>query len=130
MAPSAVDIPAVIPKAFSTPTTTNGHVKNRDLKGPDSPLPEVKIFDAASCSVEELVAALRVAGGVVVRGVLNKDELADLEKDTRPWLEKDNAWGDGGGEGKFLPLIACLLHLREEEVEMHHVLPLWRVHNG
>jgi hypothetical protein len=100
MAPSAVEIPVVVAKTFSTQTTTNGATHNGDLKGPSSPLPEVKTFDGASCSVEELVAALRVAGGVVIRGLLNADEIASLEKDTRPWLEKDNAWGEGGGEGK------------------------------
>ncbi|OCT52525.1 phytanoyl-CoA dioxygenase family protein [Cladophialophora carrionii] len=103
MAPSAVEMPVIIPKSFSTPTRTNGSTHAGDLKGPSSPVPEVKSFDGASCSVEELVAAIRVAGGVVIRGLLNADEIASLEKDTRPWLEQDNAWGEGGGEGEFFP---------------------------
>lgn len=100
MAPSAVEIPEIIPKAFSTPAKAVGLVETPDLKSPDSPLPEVKSFDASNCSVEELVAALRIAGGVVVRGVLNAEELAKLETDTRPWLDKDEPWGEGGGEGR------------------------------
>ncbi len=67
MAPSAVEIPVIIPKAFSTPTTTNGKAHAPDLKGPDSPLPEVKSFDSSTCTVDEVVAAIRVAGGVIVR---------------------------------------------------------------
>ncbi len=101
MAPSAVEVPVIIPKAFSTPTATNGPLPNPDLKGPDSPLPQVKSFEASTCTVEEVVSALRIAGGVVIRGLLNKGELANLEEDTRPWLEKDNAWGEGGGDGEF-----------------------------
>ncbi|OAL19556.1 hypothetical protein AYO22_09718 [Fonsecaea multimorphosa] len=95
MAPSAVEIPLPIPKAFSTPTSTSQPTQNEDLKSPSSPLPEVKTFHASTCKVDELVSALRVAGGVVLRGLLNEEELASLEKDTRPWLDKDTEWGDG-----------------------------------
>ena len=100
MAPSAVEIPTIIPKAFSTQTKTIQSSQDGDLKSPSSPLPDVKSLDAKSTSVDEVVAAIRVAGGVVIRGLLNKEELASLEKDTRPWLEKDEAWGEGGGDGE------------------------------
>lgn len=117
MAPSAVEIPIAIPKAFSTPNKAVEPVEKADLKSPESPLPEVKSFDATTCSVEDLVAALRVAGGVVVRGVLNTEELVKLEKDTRPWLDKDEPWGEGGGEGrvqlyKTLILLLVLIYNR------------------
>ncbi|KAH0841996.1 phytanoyl-CoA dioxygenase family protein [Fonsecaea pedrosoi] len=95
MAPSAVEVPLPIPKSFSTPTSTPQSTRKEDLKSPSSPLPEVKVFNASTCTVDELVSALRVAGGVVIRGMLNSEELANLEKDTRPWLEKDKAWDDG-----------------------------------
>ncbi|OQV00661.1 hypothetical protein CLAIMM_06128 [Cladophialophora immunda] len=95
MAPSAVEIPLPIPKSFSTPTSTPQPAEKAELKSPSSPLPEVKTFDASTCSVDELVSALRAAGGLVIRGLLNEQELASLEKDTRPWLDKDTAWDDG-----------------------------------
>ena len=100
MAPSTVEIPVIIPKSFSTPTASAPEIKIEDLKGPESPLPEVKKFNAGSCTVEEVVSALRVAGGVVVRGLLNADEISKLEADTRPYLDSDEAWGEGGGEGE------------------------------
>ncbi|KIX09741.1 uncharacterized protein Z518_00822 [Rhinocladiella mackenziei CBS 650.93] len=93
MAPAAVEFPVPIPKSLET---TKDVQANEDLKSPDSPLPEVKVFEAATCKVDELVSALRVSGGLIVRGILNEEEIASLEKDTRPWLEKDTAWDDGG----------------------------------
>ncbi|KAK5462462.1 hypothetical protein LTS15_002174 [Exophiala xenobiotica] len=92
MAPSAVEVPLPVAKSLAV---TNGLSTREELKSPASPLPEVKIFDAATATVDELVDALRVAGGLVVRNVMNKDELASLEKDIRPELEKDTAWADG-----------------------------------
>lgn len=92
MAPSAVEAPVPAAKAIDS---TNGFIMDDELKSPASPLPEVKIFNAASATVEDLVEAIRVAGGVVIRNVLDQDELARIERDTRPELEKDTAWGDG-----------------------------------
>ncbi len=92
MAPSAVEVPVPVAKSIAS---TNSVSTREELKSPASPLPEVKTFDAATATVDELVNALRVAGGLVIRNVLNKDELASLEKDIRPELEKDTAWGDG-----------------------------------
>jgi len=89
MAPSAVEIPLPTRKSLVTDDAAT------HLKSPASPLPEVKVFDAATCSVDELVSALKVAGGLVIRGLLQQDELAHLEKDIRPWLEKDTPWEDG-----------------------------------
>ncbi|KAK5275666.1 hypothetical protein LTR40_012682, partial [Exophiala xenobiotica] len=91
MAPSAVEVPLPVAKSLAV---TNGVSKREELKSPASPLPEVKIFDAATATVDELVDALRVAGGLVVRNVMNMNELASLEKDIRPELEKDIAWAD------------------------------------
>ncbi len=91
MAPSAVEVEAPSITQKSLPIVG----KHEELKSPSSPLPEVKSFDASTCTVDELVSALKVAGGLVVRGLLNEEELASLEKDTRPWLEKDTPWDDG-----------------------------------
>jgi hypothetical protein len=93
MSPSAVEIPIPTPKALTT--AFNDDTKSEELKSPSSPLAEVKTFHASSCNVEDLVSAIRVAGGVVIKDMLNKDEIAELEKDTRPWLEQDTPWGKG-----------------------------------
>ncbi|KAI9666424.1 MAG: hypothetical protein M1821_004360 [Bathelium mastoideum] len=69
-----------------------------ELKCSKSPLPQVREFDAATVTVDELVDALKVAGGVVVRNMLNKSELDQIEADVRPWLEKDKPW-----EGSMFP---------------------------
>lgn len=121
MAPSAVEVevPAVTKKSMSM---TNGPLEHEALKSPDSPLPEVKVFDASTCTVDELVSALKVAGGVVIRGLLNEGELASLEKDTRPWLEKDKPWEDGKFEF-FLVVARCVFfhNCRTEEGCLHTV---------
>lgn len=93
MAPSAIEIPLPTPKTVDAFISIAPQADT--LKSPSSPLPEVQTFDASTCTVEQLVAALRVAGGVVIRGLLDKDELVNLETDVRPWLDKDTAWGDG-----------------------------------
>ncbi|RAH71416.1 phytanoyl-CoA dioxygenase family protein [Aspergillus aculeatinus CBS 121060] len=46
----------------------------------------------------EVVASLIKNGGCVVRGILNFEQLALIEKDVRPWIEKDRPW-----VGEFFP---------------------------
>jgi len=67
----------------------------KELKSSTSPLPEVKSFDASTVTVDELVAAIRVAGGVVIKNVISVEDAAKIEKDVRPWLDKDRAWESG-----------------------------------
>ena len=69
----------------------------KELKSSKSPIPEVKTFDASTVTVEELVVALRVAGGVVIKNMLTKEEVEQIENDVRPWLEKDIPWQNGSG---------------------------------
>lgn len=68
------------------------------LKSSKSPLPPVLDFDAHSCTSDELVEALKVSGGVVVRNLLTTEELREIETDVRPWLDKDKPW-----DGDFFP---------------------------
>ena len=84
MAPGAIEVEG---KAVPTATTAN-----KELKSSKSPLPEVKKFDAATVTVEELVDALKVAGGVIVRNMLRMEELNQIEADVRPWIDKDKPW--------------------------------------
>jgi hypothetical protein len=88
MAPSTVEVEKVIYNMTQT---------NKELKSSKSSLPEVKEFDAATATVEELVDALKVAGGVVVRNMLTKAEIDQIETDVRPWLEKDKPWEGTAG---------------------------------
>lgn len=44
---------------------------------------------------DDVVQALREVGGVIVRGVLNTDQVATIEKDMRPSLEADIPWEAG-----------------------------------
>ncbi|CAI6089195.1 unnamed protein product [Clonostachys chloroleuca] len=62
------------------------------------PLPDVQTFNAATAHVDDTVAALIVAGGCVLKGVVAQDDLAQIEKDTRACILGDKAWG-----GDFFP---------------------------
>jgi hypothetical protein len=83
MAPSAIEAEKASLKM------TKG---NKELKSSNSPLPEVKEFDASTTTVEELVDALKIAGGVIIRNLLTKAEVDQIEADVRPWLAKDKPW--------------------------------------
>lgn len=83
MSPSAVEVKKSVPVAIKD---------NKELKSSKSPLPEVREFDGATVTADELVDALKIAGGVVVRNILNKEELDEIEADVRPWLVKDKPW--------------------------------------
>ena len=87
MAPSLIDSPAPI----------NGIKAKTELKSSASPLAIVPEFDSSTASADDLVDALKVAGGVVVRGLLRQEELDQIERDVRPWLEQDTPW-DGTRE--------------------------------
>jgi len=89
MAPSAIEVEEKV-----LPFVTKG---NKELKSSNSPLPEVKEFDAATATVSELVDAMKVAGGVVIRNMLSKEEVNQIESDVRPWLNKDKAWEGNAG---------------------------------
>lgn len=52
-------------------------------------VPEFPSSDADPASV---VAALKLAGGVIVRGILPKTAIAQIETDLRPHLEADTPW--------------------------------------
>ena len=84
MAPSAVEVEKVVPVVT--------RAIDKEPKSSKSPLPIVKKFDATTVTVDELVDALTVAGGVIVRNLLTEEELDQIEADVRPWLDKDKPW--------------------------------------
>ncbi|KAJ5705875.1 hypothetical protein N7536_001564 [Penicillium majusculum] len=52
----------------------------------------------ATASVDEIVAALKLAGGVIIRNAVGQATLDQIEVDVRPGLEQDTAWS-----GSFFP---------------------------
>jgi ectoine hydroxylase-related dioxygenase (phytanoyl-CoA dioxygenase family) len=60
-------------------------------------LPEVRGF-APTASAEEVVDAIKLAGGCIIRNVLTPAETRQIEADIRPTLDADKAW-----PGEFFP---------------------------
>lgn len=76
MAPAAIyrDLPSV----------------SNNVKQPS--VPEVQSFDAQTVTTNEVVNALILAGGCIIRNLVSKDDLAQIEKDTRPYINADKPW--------------------------------------
>jgi ectoine hydroxylase-related dioxygenase (phytanoyl-CoA dioxygenase family) len=80
---------------------TSSAMKDTNLKMHDDharPLPQVRIFDAATANVDDLVAAIIEAGGCVIRKTTSPSNLAEIEKATRHYLQNDGDWS-----GDFFP---------------------------
>ncbi|KAL1627216.1 hypothetical protein SLS56_006455 [Neofusicoccum ribis] len=56
------------------------------------PVPE---YTAATATPDDVVAGLKLAGGVIVRSILSADAIARMEHDIRPHLEADEPWEAG-----------------------------------
>jgi ectoine hydroxylase-related dioxygenase (phytanoyl-CoA dioxygenase family) len=59
--------------------------------------PKVQSFPA-DAAVEDVVAALKVAGGCIIRDYVSEEDLNEIQKDLRPHLEADVPW-----TGEFFP---------------------------
>lgn len=80
--------------------------------GPDQPLPHVSELDfSTAASVENLlddiVSSLRLSGGCVIRNMVGKDVLDQLEADIRPHL---NAAKPAPGTAFSLAMNTPFLH--------------------
>lgn len=60
-------------------------------------VPKVQVLSANS-SVEDIVAAIKLAGGCVIKNILSQDDIQQIESDIRPHLDADIPW-----EGNFFP---------------------------
>ena len=80
------------PSAFMEPQLPVEGVKFTTLKSPNSPLPKVQEFDAASATTDGVVNAIKVAGGVIVRNLVRREDVEHIERDVRPHLDKDTPW--------------------------------------
>ena len=99
------------PKAQDSISSMNGHATagSDPVQGPDSPVPIVKEFDFKNCDSQEellegIIESMRLSGGCVVRNLVNKEALQDVEFEVRPWLEKAEPWN-----GNMALFPSCLL---------------------
>jgi ectoine hydroxylase-related dioxygenase (phytanoyl-CoA dioxygenase family) len=85
--------PATIEKILDRPA--NGFPEHLAA---DSRAAVVDSFDARKASADEVTASLIKNGGAVLRNVVDAETLTTIEKDIRPWIEKDRPW-----KGDFFP---------------------------
>ncbi|CRG87157.1 putative protein YJR154W [Talaromyces islandicus] len=81
-----------------TPMAESNDHDHKPVKSSKSPLPEVKDFDSSVATVEDIVNALKVAGGVIVRNFLGLQEIDHILEDVNPYLDADRPW-----DGDFFP---------------------------
>ena len=87
------------PKAGNSPSSMNGDTTARSdhVQGPNSPVPTVKQFDFKNCTSQEellgeIIESMRLSGGCVVRNLVQREALQEVETEVRPWLEKAEPW--------------------------------------
>lgn len=64
---------------------------------PMDQLPPVHVFYPDS-SIDEIIEAMKVTGGCVIKNFVSDDDVANMEKELRPGLDADTAW-----KGDFFP---------------------------
>lgn len=89
----------MVPIAFDSMSASEVRADDLEPKSSASPLPKVQTFNAEATTTDEVVAALRKAGGCIVRGLIPLDDIRQIERDVRPFIEADKPW-----IGKFLGL--------------------------
>ncbi|KAH8804433.1 phytanoyl-CoA dioxygenase family protein [Xylogone sp. PMI_703] len=83
-----------IPSSKSEKTTGS----SQHVQSSASPLPDVKSFHIDTTNTQEVVNALRQTGGCIIKGLVQKQHLDQIESDLRPYLDADQPW-----QGKFYP---------------------------
>lgn len=78
--------------SFPSKSVVNGKVQT-----PDSPLPHVsdldsKAYDSQEALLADIIESLRASGGCVIRNLVNKDVLKEIEMEVRPYLDKAVPW--------------------------------------
>ncbi|OAL25870.1 hypothetical protein AYO20_10332 [Fonsecaea nubica] len=77
-----VTVPQYLPVESPRQTESLSNISDDRLR----PLPPVKEFQYGNCSDEEVIRALIVTGGVIIRKAVEQHHLDQIEKDTRPEL--------------------------------------------
>ncbi|KAI9793231.1 MAG: hypothetical protein M1816_000652 [Peltula sp. TS41687] len=75
----------------------------QQVMGPDSPLPKVADLDSRSYAsqealVQDINESLRSAGGCVIRHLLSRETVNEIEREVRPYLDAAQPW-----KGDFWP---------------------------
>lgn len=75
----------------------NGNVpSSKPQTGPDRPVPQVSDVDLASPVsqhvIEAVIESLKVSGACIVRNMVSKEGLDEIEKDIRPHLNTAKVW--------------------------------------
>jgi hypothetical protein len=86
--------PATLLEEFNVATDGRSEFANvpRQVKSSKSPLPEVQELDSSTATVEDVVNALKITGGVIVRNFLDMEEIDRIMKDVNPYLLSDKPW--------------------------------------
>jgi hypothetical protein len=88
---------------FKAMKTENGHTEEPSRQSkvsvtmPDLPLPTVSDLDPGKYEskvtlIEDIIESLRRSGGCVVRNMVAKDRLDEIEKEVRPYLNIAEPW--------------------------------------
>ncbi|KAH0845016.1 hypothetical protein AYO21_04062 [Fonsecaea monophora] len=64
----------------------------------DSRAAKVDAFDASSATVDDVVESLIRTGGCIVRNLVSRDDIKNIDADVRPYILKDQPW-----QGDFFP---------------------------
>ncbi len=97
MASSTLSIPNTV-QNMATTTITASEIETQFLPIKAESLPLVPTFEA-DANPEDLIKALKISGGCKVKAAVNKDVLAQVERELRPHIEADVVW-----EGDFFPV--------------------------
>ena len=79
------------------------------VKSSASPLPDVKEFDSSIAAVDDIVKALKITGGVILRSFLSAKEIDQIMDDVNPYLDADQPWGDGKVDNDNLKHVLVLI---------------------
>ncbi|KAJ5175039.1 uncharacterized protein N7482_000916 [Penicillium canariense] len=81
---------------------TNSDVIDASSSGPfkqvrssKSAIPSVQEFEYSTATVNDIVNALKITGGVIVRNFLGREEIDRIMEDVNPYLDADKPWADG-----------------------------------
>jgi hypothetical protein len=66
--------------------------RSQETKSSKSALPKVQEFESSSATVDDIVNALKISGGVIVRNFLGLEEIDQILKDLNPYLDADKPW--------------------------------------
>lgn len=74
---------------------SHSNSKSTEVKSSTSPLPDVQQFDSSVAVVDDVIKALKITGGVILRNFLGTEEIDQILSDVNPHLDADQPWGDG-----------------------------------